>query len=158
MRSVIRAIFIALVLLYPTDGFSLPENWQVESGQATVEKPNDTTLNITASDKAVINFNSFNIAQNETVNIIQPSSSASLLSRVTGPDATQINGNLNANGNFFLVNTHGINFGASANIQANSFVASTLAISTNNFINSSYIFEHAQNECYSQIINEGSIT
>ncbi|GEM_PF-3769849 len=146
--------------------FSLPEDGQVESGTATFEHPIDpntgqadpSTLNIIVADNTVINFQSFNIAQNESVNFIQPSSTSQVLSRVVGSGESTIYGSLTANGMLFLVNPNGIRFGPTANVNVNNLVASTLDISTNNFINQNYVFEHADNAKYSQLFNEGVIT
>ncbi|MFH1189059.1 MAG: filamentous hemagglutinin N-terminal domain-containing protein, partial [Candidatus Omnitrophota bacterium] len=119
-----------------------------------------TTLNVIANNGTVINFNSFNIASNEVVNFnpYDPSLAAStnVLSRVTGPDPSYIAGTLNANLNLYLVNTNGINFAPTAQVNVNNLVASTLDISTNNFINGNYVFEN--NLKYSQILNEGALT
>ncbi|MDD5661414.1 MAG: filamentous hemagglutinin N-terminal domain-containing protein, partial [Candidatus Omnitrophica bacterium] len=149
---------IALILMQTSVLFALPEGEQVEAGNAIFVRPDQYTLNIQANDKTVINFNSFNIAQNETVNFIQPSASSSLLSRVTGGESSQIFGVLKANGMLFLTNTQGIYFGPSAQVQANSFVASTLDISTNNFLQQKYIFEHNSESAYNQILNQGKIS
>ncbi|MDD5432707.1 MAG: filamentous hemagglutinin N-terminal domain-containing protein [Candidatus Omnitrophica bacterium] len=137
--------------------FALPEGQVVESGSVVFDQPNATTLNITASDKSIINFNTFNIGQNETVNFYQPNSSSTVLGRVLGAGASNINGSLTANGILFLTNPNGFNFGPQANVQVNSLIASTLEISTNNFINGNYIFNHRENAAYARIINEGII-
>ncbi|MDD5085080.1 MAG: filamentous hemagglutinin N-terminal domain-containing protein, partial [Candidatus Omnitrophica bacterium] len=156
-RNMIAFMVLFSMMVVAPSAFALPEGEQVEAGDVTVERPNDTTLNVTAGNNAVINFNSFNIAQNETVNFFQPSASATCLSRVTGPDASQIFGTLNANGVLFLVNPNGINFAPSAQVNVNVLVASTLDISTNNFLNQTYIFEHDPDFAYNQIVNEGRI-
>ena len=148
---------LALVMLPLTSAFCLPKDAQVENGTVSITTPNSTTMNITASDKAIVNFSSFNIGQNETVNFIQPNSSASVLSRVTGPEASVIAGNLNANGILFLINPNGINFTPTANVQVNGLVASTLDISNNNFINGNYELIKNENSKYSQVLNEGTI-
>ncbi|MFH1692217.1 MAG: DUF2341 domain-containing protein, partial [Candidatus Omnitrophota bacterium] len=137
--------------------YALPQVSDVESGTVTFEQPDATTMNITAADNAVINFSSFNIAQNEAVNFIQPSTSAAVLSRVSGSGPSQIAGLLTANGTLFLVNPSGIYFTPTAQVQANALVASTLDISTNNFIQGNYIFDHVKDGDYAQVLNEGLI-
>ena len=160
MKKSFIAIFLAVLLSHLTalPLYCLPEGQSVESGNVTFEQPNPSTLNITASDKAVINFNSFSIAQNETVNFIQPSSSSTVLSRVTGGQASNISGSLTANGILFLVNSEGIKFSPTANVQVNSLIASTLDISTNNFISSNYALVHNPGSAYAQVLNQGRIT
>ncbi|MFA5092778.1 MAG: MBG domain-containing protein [Candidatus Omnitrophota bacterium] len=159
MKKIIFTIILTLIFSLSCGQllFALPQGQTVESGSATFEQINANTLNITASNQTVINFNSFNIAQNEIVNFIQPSNDASVLSRVIGNAASQIFGSLYANGMLVLVNPNGIHFGPNANVQVNRFIASTLNITTNNFINGNYIFEHNANSPYSQILNEGNL-
>jgi filamentous hemagglutinin family protein len=151
--------FIFFLLLFMPQGLiALPSDPTVESGSASFEQPDPNTLNITADDKAVINFTSFDIALNETVNFFQPTSTSTVLSRITGPNGTSIWGGLNANGILFLVNPRGIYFAQSAQVNAAGLVASTLDISTNNFLAGNYIFEHSSDSPFAQVLNEGSIT
>ena len=162
-RSLMKILVIAAMLdicIGASTLYALPEGEHVENGEATFDRPNNTTLNVTANNGTVINFNSFNIAQNEVVNFnpYNPALAAqtNVLSRVIGPNPSYIAGTLNANLNLYLVNPHGINFAPTAQVNANNFVASTLDISTNNFINGNYQFQ--QNLQFSQILNEGNIT
>ncbi|MDD5681245.1 MAG: filamentous hemagglutinin N-terminal domain-containing protein, partial [Candidatus Omnitrophica bacterium] len=148
---------LALVMMSGTCVFALPQDAQVENGSVSIETPDSFTMNITASDKAIINFSSFNIGQNETVNFIQPNASASVLSRVTGSDASVIAGTLSANGILFLINPNGINFTPTANVNVNTLVASTLDIANNNFINGNYELMKNLNNDYAKILNEGRI-
>ncbi|MFH0731727.1 MAG: SBBP repeat-containing protein [Candidatus Omnitrophota bacterium] len=136
----------------------MPDGESVESGNATFERPDQNTLNITAADNTVINFSSFNIQANETVNYFQPNVSSTVLNRILDSDPSQIYGSLNANGNIFLINVHGINFGQTAQVNVSSLVASTLDVSTNNFVNGNYILEHANGAEFAAILNEGNIT
>lgn len=76
-------VFMAACSVGNFSAFALPEGASVEAGSATISV-DGSTLNINAPSQTVINFNSFNIGQNETVNFIQPGSDASVLSRVTG--------------------------------------------------------------------------
>jgi filamentous hemagglutinin family protein len=142
--------------------YALPTGESVEAGSASFERPDPATLNIRASNGTVINFHDFSIAANEVVNFnpFDPvlSSSTNVLGRVSGASPSQLFGILNANLNLFLVNTNGIYFAPSSRVNANNFVASTLDISTNNFINGNYILQHKDNASYAQILNQGRIT
>src|SRR3989338_6296640 len=73
-----------------TTVLALPAGYIVESGEVTFDTSEANTLVITASDRAIINFDSFSIAQNESVRFIQPLDSASVLGRVTGGEHTDI--------------------------------------------------------------------
>ncbi|MCX5698017.1 MAG: filamentous hemagglutinin N-terminal domain-containing protein, partial [Candidatus Omnitrophica bacterium] len=161
MRKRIAAIVFSVLAFFLSvipQAYCLPQGQSVETGSATFDQPNSSTLIITAADKTVINFNSFSIAPNETVSFIQPSSTASVLSRVNSGISSVIAGFLNANGILFLVNSAGINFTPTAQVNVGSLVASTLAISTNNFIKGNYIFEHQDGAAYAQVLNEGRIS
>lgn len=157
----VKAICLALCAVLWTAShaaFGLPEGEQVESGSVRFERPDASTLNIFADDRSVINFHSFDIAANEAVNFFQPSSSSSVLSRVSGPSASQIAGALAANGLLFLVNPNGISFAATAAVSANALIASTLDIATNNFVNGNYVLQRGSDAAYAQVINAGSIS
>ena len=62
-------ILLCSFLVCPLSLFALPTDWKVEAGDAKVEAPDANTLNFTVADKTVINFGSFNIGQNEAVNL-----------------------------------------------------------------------------------------
>ncbi|MFA5119199.1 MAG: autotransporter-associated beta strand repeat-containing protein [Candidatus Omnitrophota bacterium] len=139
--------------------YALPSGETVEAGNASFERPDASTLNITASNGTIINFSDFNIAPQESVNFnaFDPAlaSYTNVLSRVSGINASDLLGTLNANLNLFLVNTNGIHFASSCRVNANNFVASTLDISTNNFIDGNYILQHTADGSYARILNEG---
>src|SRR5690606_5695646 len=60
----------------------------------------------------------------------QPNAASVLLNRVTGNQASDIAGQLNANGRVFLVNPNGVLFGSGAQVNVGGLVASTLALAT----------------------------
>ena len=102
-------VFGFILLVYPLTSYSLPEGENVVSGKATFDRSQVNTLNInTPSDKLIVNYNSFSIAQPEAVHFYQPSSSSVALNRVVGTDPSTILGRLTANGRIFLVNPNGI--------------------------------------------------
>ncbi|HRZ86751.1 MAG TPA: filamentous hemagglutinin N-terminal domain-containing protein, partial [bacterium] len=142
----------------------------MESGSAQFDSPNGSTLNITTSDQAIINWQSFNIGQSETVNFLQPSALSAVLNRVIGGGgASQIAGALNSNGTIVLVNPAGIAIAQTANInvgsletsmsgaRAASFIASSLNISSSDFKAGNYIFQK-DSMLSSAVINQGMIS
>ncbi|PIU40667.1 MAG: hypothetical protein COT00_00485, partial [Candidatus Omnitrophica bacterium CG07_land_8_20_14_0_80_50_8] len=160
LHKIFKVVFLVVLFTSHQDCdflFALPQGQSVESGSATFENPDPNTLVVTTADKTVVNFSSFNIAANESVRFIQPSIDSFVLSRVTGNDPTHIYGNLYTNGNLMLVNPNGINIDATGVVQANSFIASTLNVSTNNFIAGNYILAH-DGAGFNKVLNEGTIT
>src|SRR5437868_5442355 len=72
---------------------------QVKSG-ATLESPDANTFNVRSNDdKAIIEYDSFSILENQRVNFIQPSNNSTWLNRVGGSESSQILGIFTANGN-----------------------------------------------------------
>lgn len=137
--------------------FANPEGGQVTSGNATISNPNSNTVIINqGSDKAIINWQSFNINSNETTHFQQPVNGMALnrISPLQG--GSQIYGRLTATGQIILVNPAGIYFGPGAYINVGGLIASTANITDQNFLNSLYHFDHVDGYAGS-IINEGLI-
>lgn len=144
------------VLLGFNSIYSLPEGESVVSGSATFDRSTASSLSITTfSDKLIVNYNSFSIASQETVNFIQPSSSSIALNRVVGVDPSSIMGTLTANGRIFLVNPNGVIFGPNSYVDVAALVASTLNITDEDFLNSSYNFFKDGESSY--ILNQGNL-
>ena len=107
------------------------------SNNATISTKGD---NITVIDQnrpnVIINWNTFNVGKNETVQFNQANSSYSVLNRVTGPyGPSWINGTISAIGSVFIVNRDGIIFGPHANINTGNFLATTSDIRDHDFKN-----------------------
>ena len=112
----------------------LPTNGRVIAGQAEISQSGSTMLVNESTNRAVVNWDSFNVGINASVKFQQPSTSAVILNRVTGNDSSQIYGQLTSNGQVYLVNTNGIYFSPTSSVNVGSFLASTLDIETNRFI------------------------
>src|SRR6185295_9445671 len=80
-----------------------PRGGQVLAGRASITQ-NGSLTQITASNNAILSFQSFNIARNETVQFIQPSASSRVLSRIDGSAPSFIEGSLFSNGRVYLIN------------------------------------------------------
>ena len=105
----------------------------VVSGQARFSALG-TSLNITNSPGAIINWHGFSIGAGETTRFIQQSAASSVLNRVVGPDPSFILGTLASNGRVFLINPSGILVGQGAHIDVAGLVASTLNLSNQDFL------------------------
>jgi filamentous hemagglutinin family protein len=134
---------------------SLPQGGTVNSGAAAIST-NGAQMTIRQStDKASINWNSFNIGSSAAVNISQPNAQSVLLNRVTGNDPSQILGKLSANGQVILLNPNGIVFGKNGSVTASSFTASTFDLSDSNF--NQNIYKYSRNGSTSAVVNQGKI-
>lgn len=138
---------------------ALPEGPTVGSGQGSV---NITTSGSTQTiqqftDRAIVNWNSFNIDVGELVNFVQPSSVSAILNRVVGQDPSSILGAMRANGQVFLINPNGVVFGHTANIDVGSLVVSTLGISDQDFLSGNLTFQQEADKDLAAVINHGTI-
>lgn len=133
-----------------------PTGGVVASGTASIGTSGSTTTINQGSSKAIINWNDFSIGSTETVNFVQPDANAIALNRVVTATPSSILGNLNANGQVFIVNPNGITFGSTAQVNVGGLVASTLDISDSNFNNGTYRFANSGNNA--SISNAGNIT
>jgi filamentous hemagglutinin family protein len=146
-------IYVMFLNISPPMAWAGPEGAQVIHGEVSIQQ-NASNTTITASDKAIINYSSFDIGRPETVQFIQPSSSASVLNRILSASPTNINGTLSANGRIFFVNPAGIYIGAGARINVAQLVASGLNISNSDFIGGRYHFADGNGS----VINGGDIS
>jgi len=140
---------------------ALPEGLEVKGGGLSTSQPNSNNLVINQStQRAIGNWNSFDINSNESVQVIQPSASSVMVGRIVGGNATQILGNLNANGGIVLTNPHGVLFGTDSVVNTANFSASTLDIDPNQFMQGDalQLNRSVLMPSDAQIINKGSIT
>ena len=92
------------------------------------------TLNVIQhTDRAIFDWQSFNVGRDAAVRFRQPSASAIAMNRIHQSDPSRILGCISANGQIYLVNQNGFVFGKDARVDANSLVASTLQISDDTF-------------------------
>ena len=132
-----------------------PSGGTVTSGSANISTSGTTTTINQSTNKASINWQSFSIANGETVNFNQPSSSSITLNRVIGNERSVIDGALNANGQVWLLNSNGVLFGKNASINTAGLLATTSKLSDTDFQNGNYNFTDATSN---SVINEGTIT
>ncbi|QNM98590.1 two-partner secretion domain-containing protein [Chitinimonas koreensis] len=108
-----------------------------------------------ASQRAVIDWQRFDIGAQARVDFHQPNASAVALNRVHSDDPSRIYGQLNANGQVFLVNPAGVLFGPGARVNAAGLVASTLDIGDADFMAGQDRFVRGAGG--GSVVNQGSI-
>jgi filamentous hemagglutinin family protein len=148
---------ISFGLVQSVLGFAqAPSNGQVSAGSASIsQQANQTTINQT-SPKAIIDWRSFSIGADKRVVFVQPNSSAITLNRVTGKEASVINGSLLANGHVWLLNSNGILIGKTGQVSVGSFLGSTQSLANEKFLAGDYRFSPNLNSG-SLISNQGKI-
>jgi filamentous hemagglutinin family protein len=94
-----------------------------------------------STPQAIVNWQSFNIAQHESVHFQQPPQGIALNRIDAHQGASEIAGRLSATGNIILSNAAGIHFGSTAQVDVAGLIATTANISDRNFLSGNYTFE-----------------
>lgn len=135
-----KAAFLATAIALTLSGsaaYAMPEGGSVATGTVT-GLTNGTVASggtLTATSDAIINWNSFNIASGETLNL--NTTDHALLNRVTGTGISTLAGILNQTGTntAILVNPNGIVVSGTGVINAGNMILTTLALSDSQFLN-----------------------
>lgn len=104
------------------------ENW-ITSGAAGREVIDEAMTISQQTEKAILNWQSFNIGEQNRVVFNQPGATSMTLNRIGDTSASRIMGALEANGHIYLINPNGMLFGPGARVDVNHLVASSLDIS-----------------------------
>ncbi|MFZ5775298.1 MAG: filamentous hemagglutinin N-terminal domain-containing protein, partial [Thermodesulfobacteriota bacterium] len=154
-----RRGLMALALALPATAMAGPAGEQVVSGVATVARPNPTTTIVNQqTPKAIIDWRSFSIGQQELVRFQQPNTTSIVLNRVLGNDPSQIFGRLDANGQVFLVNPAGVLFAPGSQISVHGLLATTHDIDNNDFLAGRYAFAPGETPYPAAgVINQGTL-
>ncbi len=146
-------------LLLASAAWGLPTDPSVGAGTVQIQNGGPGVLNIQqGSDRAIVNWGSFNISNGELVRFLQNGPNAAILNRVTGGDPSQILGAMSANGQVFLLNPNGIIFGRTATVNVGSLFASTLGMRDEDFLQGGrYPLFQVPGKELASVVNEGSI-
>jgi filamentous hemagglutinin family protein len=131
----------------------LPTGGTVVGGTATISASNSRMDVQQTSNRAAIDWATFNIGSQAQVHFEQPAGGA-VLNRVLDTNASEIYGRLTSTGLVFLVNPQGIYFAPGAQVDVGSLIASTLDIGNTDFLNGKLSF---QGTSANAIVNQGNI-
>ncbi|NKG33768.1 filamentous hemagglutinin N-terminal domain-containing protein [Acinetobacter junii] len=149
------ATFFAVNVLSVSIALAGPTGGVVSSGTVTIATAGTTTTINQSTAKAAIDWSSFSTNANETVNFVQPGTGSITLNRVTGTGVSNLNGQLNANGQVFIINPNGILFGGTSQVNTAGLVASTLNLTNADFNNDLFNFSNTNNN--KAVENRGKI-
>ncbi|QJQ03874.1 hypothetical protein C798_06300 [Herbaspirillum rubrisubalbicans Os34] len=152
LTMAVMAAFSMSTVLPSWAAAPLPTGGVVSSGTGSINV-NGQTMSIQQGSQVLgLNWTGFSIGAGNTVNFAQPSVSAVAVNRVIGTEASQIYGNLNANGQIYLINPNGIVFGSTAQVNVGSLLAST---ATNVSIDGNSVVLSGQSGA--TVVNQGNI-
>ncbi|KJV36368.1 YDG domain-containing protein [Luteibacter yeojuensis] len=132
-----------------------PGGGQVVAGSGSINQVGNTTTIQQGSQKLSINWQTFDIGADQTVNFVQPGASAIAVNRVLGNSGSEIFGHLNANGQVWLINPNGVLFGKDAQVNVGGIVASTLDLADDGSASGTVRFA---GNGRGKVVNQGSIT
>ena len=162
MYTPIKPYLLFLILIISTNAVAappipnqLPFNSNVISGLVAVTQSNSVMSIYQSTDRAAIDWQSFNIGSLATVNVLQPTGNSILLNQVLSSNPTQIFGHLNSNGQLFITNSNGIYFSPSASVNVGGLVATTNTISSHDFLAGLSNFNG--NSTPSSVVNDGNL-
>ncbi|MFK2903697.1 filamentous hemagglutinin N-terminal domain-containing protein, partial [Dyella ginsengisoli] len=115
-----------------------PTGGTVVGGIGSISQDGSTTVINQISNKLALDWLTFNVGKDATVLFKQPSFTAVALNRILDQNPSQIFGRINSNGQVFLINTHGIIFGSTAQVNVGGLVASTLDLTPTDFLASHF--------------------
>ncbi|MEL7450121.1 MAG: filamentous hemagglutinin N-terminal domain-containing protein, partial [Pseudomonadota bacterium] len=157
-RPVYSAVAVFALTFGAGSAHAGPEGGQIVAGQGNINRAGaDLTVINQQSQRLGINWDSFNVAAHESVVFQQPGSSSIALNRILDHNPSQILGAIDANGQVFLINPSGIIFGESARVNLHSIVASSLDISTEDFMNGNYDLKALSDRAGGLVVNRGLI-
>lgn len=140
----------------PSSG-AQPTGGAVVAGTATIGAPTAAGVVIKqSSQRAAINWASFDVGSSESVTIKAPSTSSVTLLSVVGEGASQIAGGVKSNGMVLLVDPSGAELFPGSTLSGASVVISAPGISMPNFVAGNLIFNGAVNPD-AAIVNGGSV-
>ena len=158
--SHVHAVLLTQAVAQTVAPTALPTGGTVRAGAAAiVQGGTATNPNLTinqSTNRAAIDWSTFNIGSGAAVQFNQPDATSSTLNRVLDTNASQIFGKLTSNGQVFLINPNGVVFGASASVDVGGLVATTHALSNDDYMAGKTTFD--RNGATGKITNDGKLT
>ncbi|MDR3476666.1 MAG: filamentous hemagglutinin N-terminal domain-containing protein [Gammaproteobacteria bacterium] len=151
-----KLVVFATTLLVVNLAYANPVLNNVAAGNVAITHAGSTTTINQSSQKAIINWNSFNIGANESTHFQQPASGVALNRINPNQGASQIYGHLSATGQIILINGAGVHFGPGSMVNVGSLIVSTSNMSDENFLAGKYTFDQPSS-MGGAVINEGTI-
>lgn len=158
-RSVQLALLPGLAFgLQPFAAQAAPTGGHVQAGAATIVQnaPAGLTTIQQQSQRAAIDWQSFDVARHETVQFNQPNARASVLNRIGGQSPSQIFGQVKANGQVVLMNPNGVFFKPGAQVNVGSLVAGAMQIGIDDFMRGNYRLDALRGKD-GRVVNQGHL-
>lgn len=134
---------------------ALPTGARVSAGQASVSTTGANMVINQSTQRAAIDWQSFNVGSGATVQFNQPNAQAATLNRVTGGEASTVLGRISAPGQVIISNGNGVLFGRGSSVDVGSLIATTHSIDNEAFMAGHLVF--ARNGATGSVVNQGEL-
>ena len=121
----------------------LPTGGQVVSGQASIESIGNSMTIHQSTEKAILNWSTFNVGRDQSVQFRTPGSSSSTFNRILDANPSQIMGRIQSNGQLIFSNPQGVVFGATAQVDVGGLVVTVHNLSNEDFLAGRWHFHNA---------------
>ena len=148
--TMIFMLHVAVFPVFALEADALPTGGEVVSGSGDIAVSGTEMTIHQNTDYLKAQWDSFDIGSNAGVTFLQPGSSSLAVNQISNQSPSQIFGSLTANGQVYLINSAGIIFGESAQVDTGGLVASSLDLNADTLI-----FEKTGSA--GEIVNRGTI-
>ncbi len=135
-----------------------PKGGVVVRGAATISADATRTTIRQSANRAVIDWDGFDVSAGHTVDFVQPGRSSVTLNRVRSPKASVIAGALRAPGTVVIQNTSGVIFAGSARIDTGSLLATSQTVDIDAFTRDGGLRIGGGEAAGARVVNQGTIT
>lgn len=153
MDVAMKKIYLSVLGSMTFAAMALPQGFAVNSGDAELTTLANQMTITQSSNSADVNWDSFNIHANESVQFVQPAADSVIFNRIGS--ASTIAGSLSANGHVYLMNDSGITFTDSATIDVPALFVNTEQLVHNGSITTNKALFEADSMNINGVINTG---
>lgn len=155
--NLVCIVSVTWLASFGTQALAAPAGGNISFGDGTISQNGVTTSITQNSDRLAIDWESFNIADGEQVIFAQPDAQSIALNQDFSGSASELFGDLTANGQVFLLNPAGVLIGTTGTIDTAGLLISDRNLAGDDFSASSLLLE-ADAELAGGIENQGTIT
>jgi filamentous hemagglutinin family protein len=113
---------------------AMPFGGVVTAGNVAIEQHGSKLILFQTSERAIVNWQRFDVGRGGTVEFKHLNNSGSTLNRITMGKDSLINGTLRSNGLVLIENPQGVAFGSEADLKVSALVATTLRVADGDFL------------------------
>ncbi|WP_439580049.1 two-partner secretion domain-containing protein, partial [Elioraea sp.] len=148
----------ALVALVPPSLAQAPQGGIVAHGSAAISATAAETRVQQSTDRAIIDWRSFDVGRDHRVAFEQPGARSATLNRVNSGRGSTIAGQITAPGTVIIQNNHGVVFAGTARVDVGSLVATSRTVDAGRFAADGRLELRGGEAAGARVENQGSIT